>query len=95
MTHFPDGLSQITSFVKGVSSRSMSLPGIAIGDKIVGASRVRLAGTTGNGFLGSFASLTAAQFSVSAANTIYKKGTPTSFPLMLLAVTWVDKDLNI
>jgi hypothetical protein len=94
MTHFPDGLAQITSFVKGIAGRTQTLPGIAIGDKIVGATRFRIAtGTAGT--IASIATLTAAQFSVSAANYIYKKGTPSSFPNFLVAITWVDKDLNI
>jgi len=91
MTHYPSGLAQITSFVKGVAGRSQSLPGIAVGDKIVGASRARISG----GGCTSIASLTASQFSVSAANTVYKKGTPASFPNFTVLITWVDKDLNI
>lgn len=90
--HTRSGWNQYTDFVKGVTGRSLSLPGIAVGDKIARVSRHRLAGTTGNGFLGSNAVLTAAQFSVSAANTVYYKGSAGSFPLMLLCVTWVDVD---
>jgi hypothetical protein len=91
--HTQQGFNQRTDFVKGAASgRSQSLAGIAVGDKILGASRIRLAGTTGAGFLSSIAVLTTAQFTVSAANTIYKKGTPASFPLQLLVVTWLDKD---
>lgn len=91
-SHTQQGWNQRTDFVKGAAGRSQSLPGIAVGDKILGATRIRLSGTTGAGFLGSYAMLTTAQFSVSAANTIYKKGTPASFPIQLLCVTWLDKD---
>ena len=92
INHTKQGLNQFCDIVKGGTGRSYSLPGIAVGDKILRVSRHRFTGTTGTGFIGSSAYLTIAQWSVSAANTIYKKGLPASFPLMHLFVNWVDVD---
>jgi len=92
MTHFPDGICQIATFVKGGASSTMSLPGIEIGDRVIAVSRLRAAfGTAGS--WGSFAVLTASNFSVSAVNRIYKKGgAPLTFTGMVLLVNWVDKN---
>jgi len=92
MTHYPDGVAQIVSFVKGNAAALHTLPGIEIGDRIVAVSRLRAAFGTG-GAWGSFATLTASQFSVSAANRITKKGNPTTFTGMVLLVNWIDKNM--
>lgn len=93
MTHYPEGVAQLATFVKGGASATMSLPGIEIGDKVISVSRLRAAFGTG-GSWGSFATLTASNFSVSALNRIYKKGgAPLTFTGMVLLVNWVDKNM--
>jgi hypothetical protein len=79
--------------VKGNAAALHTLPGIEIGDKIVGVSRIRAAFGTAGGW-GSMATLTASQFSVSAANRITKKGNPVTFTGMVLLVNWVDKNAS-
>ena len=92
-SHVQAGWNQVTSCVKGIAGRVYSLPGLAVGDKIVSVSRVRF--KTVNGSVTSISSIampTIGQFTVSAANTVRYKGSGGSFPNMLLLVTWVDKD---
>jgi len=89
VNHTKHGFNQYTDIVSVSSGVSYSLPGIEVGDRILRASTAHWA--TSSGSLTTVVR-TAAQFTVSAANTVRYKGSNKSYPDMLVAITWVDID---
>jgi hypothetical protein len=80
-------------FVKGVGNSNLNVPGITTNDVLISASRATFhtAATSTTSITG-IAYLTIAQFSISAANTIHKNGTPKTYTNLLLIVLFAARD---